>query len=63
MTPSVMPGVVERVNPCLRPLNATGFYFSVPIFSALIGFSRWSYRVLASSPENVLFVLGVGGMG
>ena len=24
MTPSVMPGVVERVNPCLRPLVATG---------------------------------------
>ena len=44
--------VVERVNPCIRPLNATGLIVSVP-----------TNCVLASSPENVLFVLGVGGMG
>ena len=30
MTPSVMPGVVERVNPCLRPLRATGLKSPVP---------------------------------
>jgi hypothetical protein len=30
MTPSVMPGVVERVNPCLRPLSATGLKSPVP---------------------------------
>ena len=42
-----------------KTTERNGFYFSVPIFSPLIGFSRWSYRVLASSPENVLFVLGI----
>ena len=54
--------VVERVNPCIRPLSVLhrGTMSAIRRIPAFIGLSRWSYRVLASSPENVLFVLGIG---
>lgn len=67
--------VVERVNPCLRPLSVLhrGTMSAIRRIPAFIGLSRWSYRVLVSYPRERLFVFGhtrllrsrqpFGGMG